>query len=452
MSAQSIASVITYNNESNFQSAASNRFTLVNLDAPPLNQYASGYRVEDAAPSSNFASLGVDFQFVNAQVVGGQANQIPKAGRDRLILNGIGFDGNIAFDIRSPANGIGAWSNFIDGGTIKAYDGRGLTGNLLGVANLNGGSFGGLISDSSVIRSAQITCDFNYDLKCGVFDIQHGSSFSFSDVIRDAVTVTPSGSTITAKFQPKFGLTLAETAALGDYDHFNWRQTVTAFPHSDDPGRLTATGIGTPFTDPPLGYLHRPAAVDALPFYWREEGDPFNPVSCLRGLGGDVFRSCNQGPFTEFFDPSFLTFFDQPVNSLIELGESMDFVTELVGIRIGGGIDVLNTFTWSSDYTGSSGRVSTFATAEQIETGGSGGIFNLRTNVPTVVPEPSTASLLVAALWGLIGIRRISRNGAQILRLLVSALPNNNFKGTAGKLRLPVRSGLRPAPAPQVER
>jgi len=30
--------------------------------------------------------------------------------------------------------------------------------------------------------------------------------------------------------------------------------------------------------------------------------------------------------------------------------------------------------------------------------------------------------------------------------------PNPSFQGTAGKLRLPVRSGLRPTPAPELKR
>jgi hypothetical protein len=31
-------------------------------------------------------------------------------------------------------------------------------------------------------------------------------------------------------------------------------------------------------------------------------------------------------------------------------------------------------------------------------------------------------------------------------------MPNPSFQGTAGKLRLPVRSGLRPPPAPELKR
>jgi len=174
MSTQSFSSVISYSGETTFQNALTGEFTLINLDSPPLSSYASGYRVEDAAPSANFASLGIDFINVNAQVVDGQGYQIPKAGRDRLIFNGTGFDGNIAFNLLSPVNGIGAWSNLIDGGVIKAYDGLGLSGNLIGTAALGAGSFGGLISSNSV-RSVEITCDFNSDLKCGVFDIQFGT-------------------------------------------------------------------------------------------------------------------------------------------------------------------------------------------------------------------------------------------------------------------------------------
>lgn len=175
--AHSFAASVSYTNETDFQTALNGSFTLVNLDAAPLATHASGYRVEDAGPASDFATLGIDFINANAQVVGSQAFQIPKAGRDRLILNGPSFNGNIAFDFVTAVNGIGAWSNYIDGGHIRAYDGLGLTGNLIGEADLDGGSFGGLIS-SGLIQSAEITCEFNGDLKCGVFDIQFGTTLS----------------------------------------------------------------------------------------------------------------------------------------------------------------------------------------------------------------------------------------------------------------------------------
>jgi hypothetical protein len=213
-----------------------------------------------------------------------------------------------------------------------------------------------------------------------------------------------------ATFTPNFGLSLADAATACGYDHFNWRQTVTDCPHCDEPGLVTATGISGSFTDPPNGYLSIPSMVDALPFYWREEGDPFNPVSCIPPNGGGVFRSCNQGPFFDFFDPSFLTFFDQPRLPFLAAGESVDFVTELVGIKkSGGSIDVLNKFTWSSDYAGSSGSVFTASTPDDIDIGGTGGIFDLRTNVPVGIPEPNTIYLLGTGLVALLGYGRLRK-------------------------------------------
>ncbi|MEF8734075.1 MAG: hypothetical protein V5B40_19815 [Candidatus Accumulibacter meliphilus] len=176
-SAHAVASVVAYTNERDFQNALSHDFVLVNLDASPLSGFASGYHVEDAGPAAEFTLLGIDFRYVNAQVVDGHAYQIPKPGRDRLILNGNGWNGNIVFDFIAPISGVGAWSNFIDGGVIRAYDSPGLMGNLIGFADLNGGSFGGLISSIPVL-SVEVTCDFNYDLKCGVFDIQFDRAVS----------------------------------------------------------------------------------------------------------------------------------------------------------------------------------------------------------------------------------------------------------------------------------
>lgn len=189
ISAPSFASLIAYTNEGSFQAALTGGFTLVNLDAPPLNAFTSGYRVETTGPAAAFAGLGIDFRFVNARVVAGQDSQIAKPGRDRLIANGTGFDGNIVFDLLSPGHGVGAWSNEIDGGTIRAFDGLGLSGNLIGVAALNEGIFGGLIS-TDLIRSVQITCDFNSDLRCGVFDIQFGTVAAVASNIPEPATLS----------------------------------------------------------------------------------------------------------------------------------------------------------------------------------------------------------------------------------------------------------------------
>lgn len=244
-------------------------------------------------------------------------------------------------------------------------------------------------------------------------------TFTFNDFINDAVIVTASGSTISAKFQPNFGLTLAETAALGGYDHFNWVQTVVADPYAN-----VNFGLSTPYVDPPPGGYYNDFLSDHLPFYWDEEGDPFNPVTCT--FITDRFRSCHQSPF---FDPLALDFLDQPTEPKLRSGERLEFTTSLVGIPIaGGGLDVLNTFTWSSDYTGSSGRVSRTLDPNGFETGGIGGVFDVRADIPVedlpldvrrllvdlgarnvplgTVPEPSSLGLWIAGLAWLAAAQR----------------------------------------------
>lgn len=167
------AAVVTFASQAAFQGALTGSFTLVNLDAAPLNGFASGYRVEDAGPAAAFASLGIDFFNFNAQVLGGQNGQTP-TNRDRLVANGTGFGGEIGVNFLAPVDGIGAFSNNIDFGRILAYSEPDFGGTLLGTVQFGPGSFGGLTSDQE-IRSARFTCDFNQDLRCGVYDIQLGT-------------------------------------------------------------------------------------------------------------------------------------------------------------------------------------------------------------------------------------------------------------------------------------
>lgn len=168
------AATTNYSSETAFAAALTGDFTLVNLDAPPLAGFASGYRVDDALPAAALLGLGIDMINFNAPVVGGQAFQIPTGGRDRLILNGAAFGGTIAANFTSAVNGVGARSNLGDGGRVRIFSGANLGGSFLGEFGFSGSSFGGITSDQT-IGSAQFTCDFNFDLACGVYDIQFGT-------------------------------------------------------------------------------------------------------------------------------------------------------------------------------------------------------------------------------------------------------------------------------------
>ena len=184
-----IAATTTFGSQSGFQSALDGSFTLINLDATPYSSNPSGYELSDVAAAlmaDGLVSIGYD-----ADVVSGQNGQTP-TDRDWLITNGDGFAPgtpfHIAFNFVSPVNGVGALSNILgngDGGRIRVFSGENLGGTLLGQANfgLNTGvnGFGGITS-TDLIRSVEITCDFNSDLRCGVYDIQFGA-FAADDAI-----------------------------------------------------------------------------------------------------------------------------------------------------------------------------------------------------------------------------------------------------------------------------
>jgi|KBSSwiStaDraftv2_1062776.scaffolds.fasta_scaffold786781_1 hypothetical protein len=193
------ATLITTTDPVAFAAQVSGGFTLVNLDAPPLNAFASGYHVEDALPAAAFSALGIDFVGVNATVLAGQNGQITTPGRDRLILNGSGFNGTlvnngeIVINLLGSVNGVGGFSNVGDGGRILAYSGPGGTGTLLGQTTFANGGFGGLILTSDVIASVQFTCDFNSDKKCGVYDIQFGRVSAVPEPVSGLLTLAGLG-------------------------------------------------------------------------------------------------------------------------------------------------------------------------------------------------------------------------------------------------------------------
>jgi hypothetical protein len=176
------AAIITYSNQASFQAALNGSFTLANLDASPLLTFAPGSRVNDPGLGGAFASLGMDFVGpYNAATRAGDDGAIAVPGRDRLLLNGNGFGGEIQINFLAPVNGFGVFSNFIDGGQVLAYSGADLTGTLLGAVAFGNGGFGGLTS-TVAIGSVRLTCERDQDLRCGVIDLQHGTFAAVASV------------------------------------------------------------------------------------------------------------------------------------------------------------------------------------------------------------------------------------------------------------------------------
>lgn len=399
------ASVTAYTDEATFQSAAKGRFTLVNLDAAPFTSFGDIYYVEDPDPSIAFVSKGVDFLFANAPVsVFGSSIGLPKAGRSHTIVSGVpaGLGDNLAFDLLSPASAVGLWSDYLSGGTIRAYDGPGLTGNLVGEAQLNDRSyslktFAGLASSDSVIRSVEYACEFSIfssmssPALCHVFDIQFASTdcTNFEDSVRGAVKAS-AGRGMVATFRPKCGFNLEEAARLGGFDHFNWVQFVERDSVLQDPSdphhsfhRQALQTMSGPssvrFLDPaPGGFYYmtelagspgRFPIADRKAGYWDEEYNylpgffdhsSVPPHYYFVGRGPLSWQSAELGENTRDEDPlvpglDTLRFNDAPS------GADYEFLTCLAGIGGTVGLKILNSggldacFRWK--YTRSLGPV-----------------------------------------------------------------------------------------------
>ncbi len=94
------------------------------------------------------------------------------------------------------------------------------------------------------------------------------------DILHDAVsfTQTADGKGVQASFQPKYGKTLAQAAAVCNVSHFNWVNLVI---YDDDPNRPTPQTQGSPpsvpYIDPPLGgWEYQINGDDSQEGHWNE--------------------------------------------------------------------------------------------------------------------------------------------------------------------------------------
>ena len=156
----------------------------------------------------------------------------------------------------------------------------------------------------------------------------------------EAMTLETKGSRIVAKFSPQKVLgekvELKKLASMMGYDHFNWVSYVEEDPHSiaDKSGQI----LSTPYNDPPQGgYFYEGA--DEFPFYW-------DISQCDRCRSRHHYHNPQ---VTKEFE---LVFEDSPADYRLKQGESIKFVTHLVGVRSlnhqtkTAKWDVLKTFEW----------------------------------------------------------------------------------------------------------
>jgi len=182
-------------------------------------------------------------------------------------------------------------------------------------------------------------------------------------IVNGATSVSISGRTITATFQPKFNLTTSQAAQLCGYDHFNWYQVVNNDPY---PPTKNGTPLTVPYVDPPLGGYdyQQPTGDDNLPFYW------------------------NASELATYDTGTTLTFTDTPAEYRLQPGEFIGFNTFLVGVLPDNTWDTLYAFSWKSDFNGTVGGVSVRSNTTPPDPGGTGGVFDLQLDLnPDEVPE-----------------------------------------------------------------
>jgi len=186
-------------------------------------------------------------------------------------------------------------------------------------------------------------------------------------IVNGAVSVTPSGATISAAFTPKFGLTTSQAASLCGYSSFNWYQLVTANPY---PNLFLKDGkpLKTPHIDPPLGgydYQKATGGDDNRPFY----------------LNNSELALLDNG--------TSLGFIDTPSVSLLKPGEFVSFTTSLVGVLADDTWDTLYSFAWKSNFNGTAGGVSVIKNlSPEDPNSGTGGIFDVVLDLnPEDIPE-----------------------------------------------------------------
>jgi hypothetical protein len=276
---------------------------------------------------------------------------------------------------------------------------------------------------SSWLRLLLCTCAcFGLAPLASADSLGSGHALSLCDLaLQNAVSVHNDGTSIVANFTPNDGFTLDDAASACGFSGFDWVQIITSLPDPVPVERVDGTPItagSTPFNDPPPGggYTYCLAigfTCDGYPFYYAS-GSLNSQCDEKDGSGACILTAISDSGHT-------LNFFDSPSDFCIDdlighsvtysasacdntsapYGSYMGFHTALAGI-IDGNPSVLfsgldDAWTWTDDFNGTVGGVSTTISELPVDLGSGDGGITITSGAITT-PEPTAPNLGLVAL------------------------------------------------------
>lgn len=274
-----------------------------------------------------------------------------------------------------------------------------------------------------------------YQLEFGVSNANDeiydsGLALAGCQSVLNGAMAAPSGggsTEITDTFTPNFGLTLSQAASDCGFKAFDWVQTITSLPDpspfyevnaADPAAPIHLTSASAPFNDPPPGgytYCANTFCGSSYPYYYPASDAISNPNYCITydGAGNCLTTlDSNSGKTLNFFDsPQDPCLFGGNSTGVqgcdganAPPGSAIDFTTDLVGILPDNSVQSLGMgFTWTDNFNGGSGGVSTISNVPADPSTGTGGVtitsFSDVTQygigTPPSVPEPPSSFLLL---------------------------------------------------------
>jgi hypothetical protein len=276
--------------------------------------------------------------------------------------------------------------------------------SIIGNPPLGSGPLGspeGTIKFNTTARAGfnQVSLSAPNDLAFAIANVR--ATPNIAAIVQGSVQVntTTNNTQVVAIFNPnnRFGLSLANAAALGGFSNFEWVSTIRI-----DPGAVLGSAGGypgpvkLPFPDPPPGG-YGPSTANRYPFYWN--------INSLTTSAAMI-----NGHPVAIQGTNYTLFTDLPISPYLLPGQFLEFETSLVGICgaktlgcaqfQGYSLEDLFNLVWTSNYNSKVGGVSIPLKSNDIpgDPGGRGGVTILSKDFPLGVPGPTIG----AGLPGLI--------------------------------------------------